>query len=275
MLGSARLRPLALPLHAAAYALRRPKCLVCDGTTQFRTGYGRPFAQCVVCDLVTALDADQRSTRRGMGLVGSWSGPQGGGGREEHLVRLLQRAIGSQSFLLYGTGNTPTLDRLLADGIAAYGADVDNEVVALKQAQHGLERFFHVDRLPRHLKFDAIVAVEVFEHFTQPTSSLGAIFELLAPHGVVCGTTDFFNGTEIEDGNDPGYMRLRSHVAYWSKRSLVVASRRHGYETAFSKLTDPTGRSSSKWKNKHAFFLVPPTKVHAFSNLHELELTQP
>ena len=203
-----------------------------------------------------------------MGLTGSWSGPGGGGYRELFLTRFLRDRLNKASFLLFGTGNTATLEIPLQEGVDVVGADVDREVIAAKRLRHGPERFFHPDELPAR-EFDAVVAVEVLEHFREPARSLRTIFERLAPGGIVCGTTNFYFGRPLENANTPGYMSHAGHVAYWSERSLRRAVSTWEMEIALFHLVRPGIISPDEtygqyWLNKRAFFIFDRRRYAQF-----------
>ncbi|WP_029457778.1 class I SAM-dependent methyltransferase [Solidesulfovibrio alcoholivorans] len=232
-----------------------PLCAAPTGTTR---GYGRTFYACPLCGHLFTRDYDETQLRRGMGMEGSWSGPGGGGYREYCLVKILEQLCGMKSFLLFGTGNTPTLARLLAEGVDVVGCDISPDVVAYKKSVHGEERFDQPDALPGGRLFDGIVAVEVIEHFVNPLESFGLLFSCLAPEGIVAGTTDFYPGGPIEDANR--YMSHKGHVAYWSQASLqTVAARFDRSVTAFEMVRPgsilPDEKFRLLWPNKRVFFM--------------------
>jgi SAM-dependent methyltransferase len=250
-----------------------PKCKVCGEKTRRRKAYWRTFYQCQECFFIFAIDYIPRVLQRGMGMQGSWSGPGGGGFREDYLVRMLIRDLGMARFLLFGTGNTPTFATLRKEGIDAVGCDISSDVVEFKQREFGNNTFFAADTLPAHTRFDGIVAVEVLEHLTAPKETFSMLMSHLKPGGVICGTTNFFLGGTIEDGNDPGYMSNRGHVAYWSSRSLNRIASDYGYVVAEFEMIRPGSvlpdeKYGQLWPNKRVFFVYDPA-VHQsyFGNL--------
>ena len=207
-------------------------------------------------------------------MEGSWSGPGGGGYREYFLVKQLHRDLGKKSFLLFGTGNTTTFSRLRSEGIDVTGCDISQDVVAYKKKEHGDQSFFTPETIPSDAKYDAIVAVEVFEHFVDPLASWRLLMSKLADGGIVCGTTDFYRGGSIEDDNKPGYMSLKGHVAYWSERSMSTLAARSDYAVAAFELVRPGSvlpdeRFGQLWPNKRVFFIHPLGHAQYFQTLYE------
>ena len=255
-----RLARLSKSYESLREALFRRRCPLCRWWARTRRAYGRDFAQCRRCGFVFAYGSKNKPVESAMGMEGSWSGPGGGGFREYYLAKMLQRDLGAESILLFGTGNTPALARLLADGLDVVGCDVSGDVVQYKRQLHGQDRFFMADELPAERKYDAIVAVEVIEHFADP---LGSFRELLAKRtkkGVICGTTDFYYEGPIEDSVEPGYMRPVTHVAYWTERSMQRFARKHGLGCCFFELVRPGSvlpdeKYGRLWPNKRVFFL--------------------
>ena len=152
-------------------------------------------------------------------MQGSWSGAGGGGHREYFLATLLRNQFKKTSFLLFGTGNTPTFERLRSEGFDVIGCDITPELVCKRKEEFGEDSFCHPSELPER-QFEVVIAVEVFEHLVSPLREIGELREHLATGGIVAGTTDFYQGGTIVDNNDPGYMSHELHVAYWSHRSM-------------------------------------------------------
>jgi SAM-dependent methyltransferase len=242
-----------------------PPCRLCGCETMPRTAYGRPFAECVQCSFVFAYGPSAPAADRGMGMLGSWSGPGGGGYREYFLVQMLRRDLGGRKFLLYGTGNTPTLENLLKDGVDVVGSDISRDVVGFKKRAHGEDRFFTPDLLPAADRYDAIVAVEVFEHFSDPRRNIELLVQRLAPGGVIAGTTDFYRDGRLVDDSEPGYLRSAGHVAYWSEKSLGRLAASFGLALALFELVRPGSvlpdeKFGKIWINKRVFFLFDPSR---------------
>ena len=193
-------------------------------------------------------------------MEGSWTGPGGGGYREYYLVQMLMQDLSLESFLLFGTGNTPTFARLREEGVDVVGCDISQDVVDYKTAAFGNDVFFTPGSLPGDRKYDGIIAVEVFEHFGEPRSSLDLLMSLLRPRGVICGTTNFYPGGRIEDENKPGYMSHGGHVAYWSLRSMTCLARNYRRAVASFEMVRPGSllpdeKYGQLWPNKRVFFI--------------------
>jgi len=255
-----------------------PLCHLCGGYTLPRSAYGRPFAECAQCGFVFAYGPTAPAIDRGMGMLGSWSGPGGGGYREYFLVEMLRRDLGGRKFLLYGTGNTPTLENLLNEGVDVVGADVSRDVVEFKKRTHGEDRFFTPDALPASERYDGIVAVEVFEHFSEPRRNIELLVQRLAPGGVITGTTDFYRNGNLEDATEPGYLRSTGHVAYWSEKSLGHLAQSFGLALALFELVRPGSvipdeKFGKLWVNKRVFFLYDPARHQGYFS--ELARTTP
>ena len=261
------------------------KCSICNENAAETVAYGRTFYKCETCGFVFTPDYDEKAQNRGMGMEGSWSGPGGGGHREYCIVKILQELFGMRRFLLFGTGNTNTLDLLLREGVDAVGSDISRDVVAYKKKAHGDDRFHSPDQLPKSPAFDAIVAVEVFEHFTHPLESFEFLLGHLNDGGIIAGTTDFHPGGPIEDGGRPGYMEPRGHVAYWSLSSLSGIASRFGRSVSAFEMVRPGSllpdeKFNRLWPNKRVFFIHDDgAQRDAFRELREdlgmLDITMP
>ena len=134
--------------------------------------------------------------------------------------------FGFKRFLLYGTGSTPTFSKLRQQGVEVVGCDINRELVNERLKTFGPGSFYLPRHLPAEPPFDGIVAVEVFEHFTEPGDNFRFLVTRLAEKGIICGTTDFYPGGPLEDRNN--YMKTLTHVSYWSLQSLTHIARLHG-----------------------------------------------
>ena len=213
-----------------------------------------------------------------MGLDGSWTGFGGGGYREYYLAKQMVDALGLTRVLLYGTGNTPTFEQLLEEGVDATGCDISQDVVRMKQQAFGAARFTTPAQLPAVATFDAIIAVEVIEHLLEPALSFAQLFALLRPGGIICGTTNCWPGGSLADGNRPGYMSHLAHVAYWSERSLRRVAKQYGYSLALHEMVRPGSvlpdqRFGQLWPNKRVFFLFDAAAHGAYFD--DLRVRQP
>jgi SAM-dependent methyltransferase len=236
-------------------------CPVCGGDSKPRTAYHRLFRECTECGFIWCHDTPERANIRGMGLQGSWGGPERGGERDDFLVRFLNEQVPvRRKILVYGAGTTLVFRVLLDEGFDVMGADVSHQVVEYRTREFP-GRFVHASELEssRH-NFDIITACEVFEHFHDPMRWIGSIVHNLAPDGVLCGCTNFYPGHgPIEDGQKVGYMSLDGHVAYWSESSLAAAVEPFGMASvAFEMIcpgsVKPDRTFNDLFQNKRLFF---------------------
>jgi SAM-dependent methyltransferase len=219
-------------------ALAANQCPVCSGDSSGRGAYGRRFRECGLCGFIWCHDFSESVALYGMGLEGSWGGPERGGERDDYMVRFLNEDAVRQRVLIYGAGTTLVFRVLLDDGFDVIGADVSDEVVNYRKQEFG-DRFIHTAALEsRGGEYDIITACEVFEHFHHPARWISALASNLTPDGVLCGSTNFYSGTgPIEDPTD--YMSAECHVAYWSETSLAEALRPHGLTVELFELVCP------------------------------------
>ena len=117
-------------------------CKICQGTIISIDLNGRPFLHCQNCYVSYFAGERPLSKSLGMGMDGSWTGPGGGGFREYFLANLLRFSLEKESFLLYGTGNTTTLENLLSEGFDVVGSDISIDVIEYKKKQFGSDRFY-------------------------------------------------------------------------------------------------------------------------------------
>lgn len=252
-------------------------CRLCGGATQKRAAYDRLFLQCQDCGFIFAGDYPKFLNNRGMGLVGSWGGPESGGEREDFLVRMISRDFGLRLHLLYGTGTTAAFPKLLNDGFDVYGCDISKSVVRYRQRNFGKHRFFHVSRLPtkQHV-FDTVIACEVFEHFHKPKAQIECIIKSLRPGGILCGCTNFHLGGDIEDSQKIGYMSLFGHIAYWSERSLAKLLGNYGFGLILFEMVcpgsvKPDPKYGQLFPNKRVFFATNDShKILYLSKLRDV-----
>jgi SAM-dependent methyltransferase len=254
-------------------------CPVCGSASRARRGYGRLFRECGSCGFIWSHDSREAKADEGMGIVGSWGGPEKGGERDDFLVRFLNEDRPRRRVLLYGTGTTLVFRVLHDEGFDVTGTDISHEVVAYRRQEFG-DRFIHADELHgAGGGYDVITACEVFEHLHDPPRWIGTLAANLAPDGVLCGSTNFYPGSgPIEDDQKVGYMSLDGHVAYWSERSFAEAAGRFGLQTEVFELVcpgsvkpDPT--FGSLFPNKRLFFATRDDDLIA--RLRELKRAAP
>jgi len=228
-----------------------PRCQLCSSKTNPYIAYNKKFYKCENCDFIYTMDYVYEIIKKGMGMEGSWSGPDGGGYRENWLVNKLYTSLGLERFLLYGTGNTPTFENLFRRNIDVTGCDISRDVVEYKKNMFGDKSFYLPEKLPKSKKFDGIIAVEVFEHLNKPRATFQFLMERLQPNGILCGTTKLYTGGSIEDGSEPGYMSYHGHIAYWGEKSLKWISSEFGFTVETFEMTSP----KTKLRTKCIFFI--------------------
>ena len=223
-------------------------------------GYGRPFLECRGCGFLWCHDTPEWFAECGMGMQGSWGGPEAGGERDDFLIRLLHGEGLTGRVLIYGAGTTLVFRVLREEGLDVFGADVSQDVVSFR-AQEFPGRFLHASELAETcLGFDVITSCEVFEHLHDPRRWIGYVVRNLAPHGVWSGSTNLYPGYgPIEDEQTVGYMSFPGHVAYWSERSLARALAEHGMDVVLFEMVcpgsvKPDPRYNSLFPNKRLFF---------------------
>ena len=245
-------------------------CRACQNpATPLKTAYGRFWYQCNACGFLQAELSRHiwDEMLQGEGFQAG-TGVGGGGYREYWISKLLCDQLGLKTILLYGTGNSPTLASLKDEGVAAWGCDVSRSLVAARQAKYGASAFFHPDNFPK-MRFDAIIAVEVFEHFMSPLQTFHLLREHLSETGVIAGTTDLNDGSDI---SSHVYLQPGLHVAYWDAQSLTTIARRFGFDIALFQLecpgsVKPDEKYGLLWPRKRVFFLFPPCYREFFDYL--------
>jgi len=129
--------------------------------------------------------------------------------------------------------------------------------------------------MPKDKKYDAIVLVEVIEHFIDPKYNFDMLFNRLSDDGIICGTTNFHFGGSIEDGNDPGYMSIKNHVSYWSLSSMRFISNNFGMHVSTFEMIRPGSvlpdeKYHQIYPNKRVFFIYNPIHYeNYFEKLHQ------
>jgi hypothetical protein len=241
-------------------------CRVCAGVSPFLQGaYGRQWHRCDSCGFLQAeiSAAGAKRLLSGEGFRAG-TGVGGGGYREYWIAEFLRTRLSLPRTLLYGTGNTPTFERLVGEGADVCGCDISNDLVAFRQTTHG-SRFFEAAG-PWPGPFDSIVAVEVFEHLLDPMTTFQTMFESLSDDGVIAGTTDFYQGGDISNHI---YLQSAFHIAYWSQQSLTAAASAFGRHVTLFELERPGSvypdeKFGLLWPRKRVFFIHPEKHIDFF-----------
>lgn len=246
-------------------------CRVCNDVTHpFQEAYGKFWYHCPNCDfLQSEVSRSLLSTlNKGQGL-GAGTGVGGGGYREYWISKLLHKELGLSRILLYGTGNTPTFQKLHEEGVDVWGCDISADLVADRKERYR-ERFFDAREFPQ-VRFDVIIAVEVLEHLLTPMKIFKLFSEHLTLDGMVAGTTDFYEGGDISEHD---YVKSPLHISYWSKQSLQTAASSIGRFVSLFKLECPGSvypdeKFGLLWPRKRVFFLYSEKFTDYFRNLAE------
>ena len=233
-------------------------CRLCNGTTEpFQAAYDKFWYKCPNCNFLQAgvTKSILAKLNRGEGFSAG-TGTGGGGYREYWISELLRKELGLSRVLLYGTGNTPTFQRLYNEGVDVLGCDVSSDLITARKSEYK-ERFFSANEFPQ-VRFDAIVAVEVFEHLLKPMEVIKLFTSHLAEGGVIAGTTDFYQGGDISNHI---YIKSELHIAYWSRMSLETASkvidrRVRLFELECPGSVVPDEKFGLLWPRKRVFFYI-------------------
>ena len=230
--------------------------------------YGRLFLTCGECGGIQAREIPESVQLLGMGIHGSWGGALQGGEREHFLVHFTRSMLGAKTFLLYGSGATRAPLVLKHESISAVALDVSSSAVGYLNSTCGSEIAYTPKSIPKGIKFDVVIACEVFEHFNNPRRWFSFIADMVRDGGVLCGTTDFFNGISIaESGSYPGYMSFRGHTFYWSEKSMGWLARSVGLNFVSFEMESPGSIYPDAvygvlFPNKRVFFLTRDDTVH-------------
>ena len=243
-------------------------CRVCHNETQpFQEVYGKFWYHCTNCDFFQAEVSKQllHNLNKGEGF-------KAGGGklgyREYWISKQIHNEVGLSRILLYGTGNTLTFKKLNEEKFDAWGCDISDDLVAYRNKETYGEKFFHARKFPE-IQFDLIVTVEVFEHFFEPLKNLANLAKHLKEDGIIAGTTDFYDDTDISDHI---YLKPALHIAYWSRKSLEIAAATINCELSLFELQCPGSvipdeKFGVLWPRKRVFFIYPQKYLHYFKDL--------
>ncbi|MDC0188459.1 hypothetical protein OAJ61_01525, partial [bacterium] len=145
----------------------------------------------------------------GMGMYGMAGGKPSGGLFDHYLSKYVSINFNSEHIVIFGAGVTLAPIQLKRSGIDVSVCDVSMQTREFWK-EKGFKSISSTD-----LNTDAIIACEVIEHFNKPRLQLTKLLESIGNRGILCGTSDFYNGSDIYEGeNKKGYMSCKGHNAY-------------------------------------------------------------
>lgn len=206
-------------------------------------GYERRYYQCGVCGLLfhngfDGLDGRQYSLlpgADGKNLMGDGVEPTINRAIRELniascLISLFNLDPARLRTLVFGCGSGLSFNMFLQNGINAFGSDITLFFQRKMPFPPGLfkpelvpemlKRFIKTDRLTGE-RFDLIAMTEVFEHFTEPLDEMARLVELLAPKGILYGTTGMAD--RVASGHKEWwYLQCLTHATFLTRKSFAV-----------------------------------------------------
>lgn len=242
-----------------------PLCPLCDSKTNQENAYKRHFRKCNNCNFIFSNDVPSIILDIGMGMTGSWGGIKSGGEREYWLTKFLYSNFERKKTLLYGVGTAFGFVKLLDEKYDVYGSDISKNVVTYYDNLLP-NKYFHAYKIDG--LFGYIIATEVFEHFVRPRKDFELILNHLENDGILCGTTNFYpDSGPIIDNQQLGYMEIKEHQSYWSKKSMSMFAKKHKLELILFKMIRPGSvlrdtKYNEIYENKVVFFLTRDKKKY-------------
>lgn len=106
-----------------------------------------------------------------------------------------------------------------------HGVEVNGTAAALAAARTGTQVWPSLDAIPPSMKFDAILAVDVVEHFVDPARLLDRLADRLGDRGIIVITTgDADNRWWNRFGANWWYCAFPEHVAFASSGWITQAA---------------------------------------------------
>lgn len=179
--------------------------------------------------------------------------------------RGLRRILGSQvaasgKFLDFGCGNGGLVRFLRASGLEVYGFDTG--AWAEKARASGLAILNEEELAAHEGSFDAVTAIEVIEHVTEPIPLLRRLRRLLKPGGLLLLTTGNADRAP-RDFASWGYVRPEIHVSYFTTRALALALEKAGFERV-------SLRRAPGWSDVIRFKLLKNLRIRKTNALEKL-----
>ena len=240
----------------------KPNCDICfNKKYKIRNVYNRLFIECNICNLVVCRDLPYFIQNIGMGKYGMKDDIPAGGFFDHYLSNFARKYFNSEKIVIFGAGVTLAPIQLNLLKIKVYICDVSRQTRNFWKNK-GFKVFNSLD-----FNADAVIACEVIEHFNKPRLQITNLLESVGKMGVICGTSDFYNGSDIyEEGNKIGYMSMKGHNAYWNQKSLSYLLDEKGYELiTFQVICPGKGVKSSEDEefhpNKTIFFITKNKRI--------------
>jgi len=247
----------------------KPRCDICfNKKYTIRNVYKRLFLECDVCNLVVCRDLPYFIQDIGMGRYGMIEGEPSGGFFDHYLSKYASTNFNSEQIVIFGAGVTLAPIQLKLLNISVSICDVSKQTRNYWHKK-GFKTF---NSLNSNLNADAIIVCEVIEHFNKPRLQIINLLESVGKDGVICGTSDFYNGSEIYEGeNKIGYMSWKGHNTYWNQKSLRYLLDDTEYELFTFKVICPgefvkCPLDDELHPNKTFFFITKNKKYMEFLN---------
>ncbi|WP_088288787.1 bifunctional 2-polyprenyl-6-hydroxyphenol methylase/3-demethylubiquinol 3-O-methyltransferase UbiG [Kineosporia sp. A_224] len=239
---AARRRRLLLEANRRLEASRRPDasgsplpegCLVCGSTKTRSQTVQRPkrayeLRICSQCGYVSngtnTVDYTKFTSVNRFELtarVGTADRP----GREFQMARMGVQVLGRTGLRVNVFGAGRSQDYLHVRALPGVERAIISDVVDL-----GLDEDFLNVRDGTTERFDLVVACEVVEHFTDPTTEFRRLFDLLTPQGLLVCSTNIYDGGNLERQE---YLYRRGHVSYYAPRTIARIARASGVRFDF------------------------------------------
>ncbi len=152
--------------------------------------------------------------------------------RARRRVRQLKRYVSGGRFLDVGCNAGFMTQAARECGFAAYGLDIDPDLVAYAR-EHYPDNSFFVDSLeafdPGRLRFDAVYCSEVIEHAPNANRFVASLSRLMAPSAVLYLTTpDISHWRRPRDLRAWDGFKPPIHCLYFSPANLTLLLEHHG-----------------------------------------------